>query len=185
MMKFSAKMILPIFIVMIMIFSSIGFFYTGNNEQTKDINEENIERIEFKGKSFERINGNYRYKGVEFIYSPEELDNASVSVKEVDIKEKVYVSINGTAPQIASKIPFIERIIWASYDNNASLKYNIPLKDCGDANENVTVMKLINKEVNGVISEKSSIRQDGQCYILEGELNLVIERFILEVLENE
>lgn len=172
-------MILPLFIVLIMLFSGIGFYYEGSDKEKKI---DNLDSVEFKSKTFKKTNQGYSYKNVNFIYSPEELDNVTVTAKDFNFNGKIYFSVNQTVSNLISKIPFATQIIWASYDDNTSLKYDLPVKDCKDASQDVTVVKLISKEVNGVVEGGTSIRQEGRCYILEGDLNLAIERLTLEVL---
>ncbi|MBI4155163.1 hypothetical protein HY498_03700 [Candidatus Woesearchaeota archaeon] len=181
-MKLTTKMILPMFIVVIMLLSTIGFYYTGSEDTNQDVQES--EEIEFKGKTFVKIANGYRYKGINFFYSPEELDKVNVDLKNYDFNRKVYFSVNGTLPSVVSKLRFANNAVIASYDDNMSLEYNLPLKDCKDAIDNNVVIKFINKEVNGTIEERTNIKQEGDCYTLEGDLGLAIERFALEVAEH-
>ncbi len=180
-MKINSKMILPIFIIFIMLFSTIGFIYTGEGEDNI-IEESDYGKLEYGGKIFDITDGRYRYRDVELVYTPEELYNISVNVKDFNFLSKIYISINETAPENINKLAFMQNAVLASYDDNTSMKYNIPMKDCSDGDENTTIVKLINTVKDGIFNGVNSIRQEGNCYILEGELNLLIERLILEVL---
>jgi len=177
-MKFNTKLILPLFIIGIMLFSGVGFLYTSNaDNNVPETNVNEFESVEFKNKTFVKTEQGYRYKNVDFMFSPEELDNVWVNVNNLNFDGKVYLSINESIPNVASKLPFAGNLVGASYDDETSRKFDIPLKDCADANE-TKIIKLISKGNES----KDSITQDGNCYILEGNMDLVIERFILEVL---
>ncbi len=182
-MKFNTKMILPIFIIGIMLFSGVGFLYTSNtdNENNTDLvenNANNFETIEFGGRTFVKTDGSFRYKNIDLEFSPEELYKVDVDIGNLKFDGKIYLSVNESVPATISKLPFAGDIVGASYDDTTSKRFNIPFKDCIDANE-TKIIKLINKGNES----KDKITQEGNCYILEGNLDLVIERFLLEVLE--
>src|SRR3989344_1338852 len=177
-MKFNTKLILPIFIIGIMLFSGVGFLYTSNADENlpeTDVND--FEIVDFKNKTFIKTDQGYRYKNIDLEFSPEELDNVDVILDTLNFDGKIYLSVNESVPSKISRLPFAGNLIGASYDDETSRKFDIPLKDCADANE-TKIIKLISKGNES----KDSITQDGNCYILEGNMDLVIERFILEVL---
>ncbi len=177
-MKFNNKMILPIFIIGIMLFSGVGFLYTSNTDDVQETSIDEFETVIFKNKTFVKTEQGYRYRNIDFEFSPEELDNVDVNVKNLKFDGKIYLSVNESVPATISKLPFAGDIVGASYDDTTSKRFDIPFKDCIDANE-TKIIKLINKGNES----RDRITQEGNCYILEGNLDLVIERFILEVLE--
>lgn len=177
-MRFNNKMILPIFIIGIMLFSGVGFLYTSDTDDVQETSIDEFETVSFKNKTFVKIEQGYRYRNLDFEFSPEELDNVDVDVKNLKFDGKIYLSVNESVPATISKLPFAGDVVGASYDDTTSKRFDIPFKDCIDANE-TKIIKLIAKGNES----RDSITQEGNCYILEGNLDLVIERFILEVLE--
>ena len=183
-----SKLILPLFIIVLMVFSTFGILIGGTGSQTDP------QKIEYRGYEFKLGDNNkwYIYKDgqkLEFLYDPLTLEKVYTGdlFNKIFSHKKTYLSVNpNEAP--AREIEFFRSV--SSYITNKPFILscfgdfkgceNLPLKDCKDSIVNeVLVIKLV--------SGQEAFQEEGSCIGIIGNAETFIkvaEKIRLEYLTN-
>lgn len=138
------------------------------------------EKVEYNGYKFSKVDeGWVTYKNdnqIFIINNPEDLKEIQIDDVYFGTVKKIYVSYKDYVPLNLNLIPFPVQPIAASYDEEVSMSENIPLKDCGDADQDTMVI---------IIQEGVPIsRLDQNCLIMQGdktELIKIVDKIILNL----
>lgn len=157
------QLILGIFLIIIMVSSTLGYALLGRSEDTGS------SKIEYNGIEFKQDNSGYWYsdiQGYEFItqYNPEELENIEfISSLNVNNYQNQPLYFVGDIGQGSSEIirnlaeRFVLRIQEACI-NNESCEQDLPIKDC--STENIIIINEISEE------EVENIYQEENCIFI-------------------
>jgi|SRR3989344_6189783 len=175
------KLIIPIFIILVMSLSIFSFslsFIGNNNERT----------VDFKGKSFNLVNGLWRTyldgKEIAVINDPSTLKEIELNGFNLRKYNKVYlskdqsISLNNELMSLGNIRSFLGIIFADSCFEDVEGCENIPLKKCIDSTDNVGVIEIYVNEENMVENESNCLRIKGD-YQFIGE---VIDKLVLETL---
>ena len=183
------KSLLPIFIIVLMVFSTFGIIIGGTSRSQTD-----PQKIEYKEYEFKLDSNNkwYTYKDgqkLEFLYDPLTLENVYTGdlFNKIFSHKKTYLSVNpNEAP--AREIEFF-RSVSSSITNKPFILScfsdfkgceTLPLKDCNDS--------IINEVlVINLVSGQEAFQEEGSCIGIVGNAETFIkvaEKIRLEYLTN-
>ncbi len=163
------KIILPIFIALLMIFSIFGVVISSFGNST-----DNTQKIDYNGYSFV-FDGNiwFTFKDkqkIEFNFDPRELDSFDIGKLNSLVygNNKIYISFNpeenleNEANKLRSILSIItqKQVFLSCYEDNKGCE-ELPLKTCEDSREGVLVIIIKNGEFN--------IEEDSGCIGIIGE----------------
>lgn len=157
--KLSKRIWLSVFIVFIMVSSTLGFIYSGNTE-TKNYNEYKFKRTDNGWASFIEKTDSYRT----FSYLPNEVEDLG----SVDLNSDfAYIVDDGNSgygnslKNIFSSAGIVSQIVSLNGNNN------LPIVNC--TNELPIFVLKSN------LSMETKIYNDGKCVFIEGNLNKGID----------
>ena len=165
------QLLMGVILVILMVFSTIGFALSGRT------NSQESEVMEYKNIKFIREGGYWRfnYNNKEFIsrYNPVEVKdiNVPISLRLEDFFNKpLYLS--GNSPEVFGEInifmrDFVERINLACIEeekesNKTDICENLPIKDC--KKDNIIIVK------ESKINESERIYQEDKCIFIESSI---------------
>jgi len=173
------QIIVGIFLIGIMIFGTLGYAFSGNSEDKKEV-------LRYKGIDFIKDDSEYwrfNIQGVDFItkYNPEEVEDvdADMSLFINDYKNKPLYFISEFQEPIfelgGNLNQFVLRINEACLDEENCLG-NLPIKNCSI--DNVVVFEE-------VLNESGKIYQEDNCIFISADWNEQVrysDAFLFEIL---
>jgi len=138
------------------------------------------EKVEYHGYKFVKVDDGWiTYKNnnqIFIITNPESLEDIKIDDVYFGNVKKIYVSYKDYIPINFKFIPFPIKPILATYDEEVSVRENIPIKDCGNADKDTVVI---------IIQEGVPVsRFDQNCLIIQGDekdLIKVVDKIILNL----
>lgn len=160
------QIIIGLLLISLMIFSTIGFAFSFNNNDNR-----NNEKIEYNGIEFVRdVNGywNFELNGNKFytLYNPEEISDIKISVnkKLEDYNNKPLYFVGDVGEGFSELYKFLSsyaiRIGNACLEKNC--KYDYPIKSCD--NDNIIIIEKVE-------NDESIIIQKNCVYIKTKDIN--------------
>jgi len=177
------KIILPIFIIAVMVFSTFGIIFSSYSNNSESFKYKNY-RFTYDGQSWSTFKNNQR---IEFLTDPRELDTLTIGdiINKLINHNKIYITIDynqnlAVEQQFFKAILnqlFQKPIIYACTKEHEKCQ-DLPIKECQDPTPNQTL--IINLQSgNNTINERES------CIIIEGDRDYfikVLEKIKLEML---
>ncbi|QQG38466.1 MAG: hypothetical protein HYS32_02555 [Candidatus Woesearchaeota archaeon] len=183
--KEKKRVFLPIFIVVIMILSTLGFIIGYSDPQTQNQNKVDYKGFEFTRTEQGTLTGTVYGKQVILINEPstlEDIPSDHLSLPNLQLAQKVYLTHNPNKTDAKLPIALFEANI------KPILKYSLacaedvlgceklPLKTCKDASNSTVIIRLER-------TNETKITFNNNCLTIQGE-NLIrpTERAILQLL---